>query len=307
MENIVTITLNPSIDKSTSVPSLAPEKKLRCTPPEFEPGGGGINVSRAIKKIGGLSTAIFLSGGYSGKFLESLIKNEGIDSKVISISSHTRENMVVLSEADNLQYRFTMPGPYVQENEWRECLATLQRGDGYKYVVISGSNAPGVPVDFFSKAAEITKQKNARLIVDTSEQGLEHALNAGVYLAKPNLGELSSLSGVEELDAVTVVKAARSIIDKGKCEVMVVSMGASGAMLITTNEAYHQAAPAVKKKSTVGAGDSMLAGILIALSKGWHWKNVLQYGVACGTAATMNAGTGLCRKEDVEKIYSFFH
>lgn len=306
MEKIVTITLNPVIDKSTTIFSLIPEKKLRCSKPVFEPGGGGINVSRAIKKLGGSSTTIFLTGGYSGKFFETLIQQEQINSIVIPISEHTRENLIVLDESANLQYRFGMPGPGVREEEWRACLDILQQNSGYEYVVISGSNAPGVSTHFFAEAAQIVKQKNAKLIVDTSGDSLQNALNYGIFLAKPNLGELSSLCGVKELDAETVAEAARYIINKGSCEVMVVSMGASGAMLITATEEHHATPPAVKRKSTVGAGDSMLAGMLIALFKSWPWKNILQYGVACGTAATMNAGTELCKKEDAEKIYSFF-
>jgi 6-phosphofructokinase 2 len=306
MEKVLTITLNPAIDKSTTIATLVPEKKLKCSPPKFEPGGGGVNVSRALKKLGHTSTAMFFAGGYTGKFFETLLQQEAIETLVIPIGSHTRENLVVLDEAANLQYRFGMPGPAIHENEWRECLKKLRNCNGCEYVVISGSNAPGVPLEFYSEAAEIVKQKNAKLIIDTSEKALEHALSTGVFFAKPNLGELSSLSGAKELDAGCVVEAARKIINKGNCEVMVVSMGPAGAMLVTANEHYHEAAPAVKIKSTVGAGDSMLAGIIIALQKKWPWKNVLRYGVAAGTAATMNAGTELCKKEDVEKIYSFF-
>lgn len=305
MEKIITITLNPAIDKSTSIFSLIPEKKLRCSPPNFEPGGGGINVSRAIKKLGGSSTAIFLSGGYSGKFFETLIQQEGVDALAIPTLGHTRENLIVFDESANLQYRFGMPGSIVHENEWRNCLDILKQNNGYEYVVISGSNAPGIPADFYSMAAEIIQQKKAKLVVDTSGEALHHALDSGVFLAKPNLGELSNLCGVAELDAGAVVEAARSIINKGSCAVMVVSMGAAGAMLITATEQYHVAAPPVKRKSTVGAGDSMVAGIMVALSANMPWKNILQYGVASGTAATINAGTALCSKEDVEKIYAF--
>ena len=304
MEKIITITLNPAIDKSTNIFALVPEKKLRCSQPTFEPGGGGINVSRAIKKLGGSSTALFLSGGYSGKFFETLIQQEAIDAIVIPTQSHTRENLIIFDESANLQYRFGMPGSMVHENEWRACLNILQQNNGYEYVVISGSNAPGIPVDFYSLAALIVKQKNAKLVVDTSGDALRHALDCGVFLAKPNLGELSNLCGVAELDAGSVVEAARGIINKGSCSVMVVSMGAAGAMLITATEHYHVAAPPVKRKSTVGAGDSMVAGIMVALQAGLPWKNVLQYGVASGTAATINAGTALCSKEDVERIYA---
>lgn len=306
MEKVLTITLNPAIDKSTTIPSLVSEKKLRCTAPKFEPGGGGVNVSRALKKLGYNSTAMFLAGGYSGKFFEMLLQQEEIETMVIPIAAHTRENLIVLDEASNRQYRFGMPGPAIQETEWRECLRKLSSCNGCEYVVISGSNPHGVPLEFYSEAAEIVKQKNARLIIDTSEDALKHALSTGVFLAKPNLGELSSLSGAKELDAGSVAGAARAFIKKGACEVMVVSMGASGAMLVTANEQYHEAAPAVKIKSTVGAGDSMLAGIIVALQNNWDWRNVLRYGVASGTAATMNAGTELCNKKDVEKIFAFF-
>jgi 6-phosphofructokinase 2 len=305
MEKIITITLNPAIDKSTTAPFIAPEKKIRCASPKFEPGGGGINVSRALKKLGGISTAIFLAGGHTGKFLESLVKQEGIDCLVIPFNGYTRENLIVMDESNDQQYRFGMPGPTVQEKEWRECLNLLKTSD-YEYAVISGSNPSGVPPDFYSEAAEIIKHRNAKFIADTSGETLRHALRAGVYLAKPNIGELSSLAGVKELDSGSIVEAARYVISNGKCEVMVVSMGPSGAMLITATEKYYEAAPAIKKKSTVGAGDSMVAGVLWAISEKWAWKEVLRYGIACGTAATINAGTALCAKEDVEKIYSFF-
>jgi 6-phosphofructokinase 2 len=196
-----------------------------------------------------------------------------------------------------------MPGARVQEKEWRECLNLLKENSGYNYAVISGSNAPGVPVDFYIEAAEIIKQKSARLIMDTSGDALKNALENGVFLIKPNLGELSSLYGVEELHPHEVIEAARSFIARGSCEVMVVSMGAGGALLVTKNEHHYVVAPAIKRKSTVGAGDSMVAGILMALNYQWNWKQVLQYGVAAGTAATMNAGTELCKKQDTDRIY----
>lgn len=304
MEKILTITLNPAIDKSTSIKAMVPEKKLRCAQPIFEPGGGGINVSRAIRKLGGTSTALFLSGGRTGAFLETLVGQEKIDAIAIPFNGYTRENLTVFDESAGMQYRFGMPGPALNDHEWHACLNILEQTSGYEYVVISGSNPLGVTPDFYSSAAQIVKSKNARLVIDTSGEALAHALDFGVFLAKPNLGELSALCGIAGLDESTVADAARSIIAKGSCEVMVVSMGASGAMLITANEQYHLAAPPIKIKSTVGAGDSMVAGIMVAILKGWPWKNVLQYGVASGTAATLNPGTALCSIDDVERIYS---
>lgn len=301
----MTLTLNPAIDKSTTVKSIVPDKKLRCAQPKFEPGGGGVNVSRAIKKLEGTSTAIYLAGGYSGKFYEQLLAREDIESCVITTEGHTRENMIVVDELANLQYRFGMPGPMVNENEWKKCIEILERSVGIKFIVASGSLPEGVPVDFFARLAACAKKINAKLILDTSGDPLKQAVDDGVFMIKPNLGELSSLSGVEELHEEDAIKAAKEIINQGGCEVMVISQGQSGAMLITKNEVLHSPAPTVKKKSTVGAGDSMVAGMVLAMSKDWPWIDVLKYGIATGTATTMNTGTELCKKEDVERLYNW--
>jgi 6-phosphofructokinase 2 len=307
MEKVLTITLNPAIDKSTTIPALLPGKKLRATTPKFEPGGGGVNVSRVLKKFGYPSTAMFLAGGPTGNFFNTLVEKEGIETIVVPFSGFTRENLIVHDLSSDLQYRFGMPGPTIQENDWRECLRRLKDTDGFTYFVISGSNPSGVSLDFYSDAAEIVKEKKGKLIIDTSGDALKHALSTGIFLAKPNIGELSSLAGVKELDELSALDAAKKIINTGHCEVLVVSMGPAGATLVTADEQYHEAAPAIKIKSTVGAGDSMVAGIIMALQQHQPWKNVLRYGVAAGTAATMNAGSELCSKENVEKIYSFFH
>jgi 6-phosphofructokinase 2 len=303
MEKIVTLTLNPAIDKSTTVKAIAPDKKLRCSIPRFEPGGGGVNVSRAIKKLGGNSTAIYLAGGYSGNFYEDLLKQEGVQSCVIPIKGHTRENLIVVDESSNLQYRFGMPGPEVKEDEWLSVIKIIEEAAGVEYIVASGSLPDGVPVDFFARLAAAANNINAKLILDTSGEPLRNAVDDGVFMIKPNLGELSFLHGTEELHETDAIDAAKDIINKGGCQVMVISKGASGALLVTKNEVISSPSPTVKKRSTVGAGDSMVAGMVLALSYGWPWRDVLRYGIATGTATTINPGTELCKKEDVEKLY----
>ena len=305
MEKIVTITLNPSIDKSTSVKAIVPEKKLRCAEPKFEPGGGGVNVSRAIKKLGGNSTAVYFAGGYSGKFFTSLLEQEGIDSLVVPIEHTTRENMIVVDDSNNLQYRFGMPGPTVKPEELELFFELLANMKEVEYIIVSGSLPEGVDDDFFSKLVAICTQIKARLIVDTSGEPLRKAINEGVFMIKPNLGELSMLNGVEELDDADVVASARSIIDKGGAEVIVVSMGAAGATLVTRDEVFYCPSPTVRKKSTVGAGDTMVAGMVLAMCDKYSLQDVLRYGVAAGTATTMNAGTELCKKNDVERLFSY--
>jgi 6-phosphofructokinase 2 len=303
MSSILTVTLNPAIDKSTTVPELLPEKKMQCSPPLFEPGGGGVNVARAIKKLGGNATAVYLAGGYTGKFFTALLSREEIASVIIEIEQHTRENLIVFDAATNLQYRFGMPGPQIKEQEWQEVLKVIDTINYKQFIVVSGSAPSGVPLDIFAKIAAIAKTKKAKCIIDTSGEALQYAAAEGVYLLKPNMGELASLVGVNKLSSHMVKAAARDLIDKGKCEVAVVSMGAEGAMVATKDFELQVKPPPVKIKSTVGAGDSMVAGIVYSLAAGKSIEQSIKYGVACGTAATLNPGTALCKPEDAERLY----
>ncbi|MBB1287196.1 1-phosphofructokinase family hexose kinase [Flavisolibacter sp. BT320] len=303
MTNIVTLTFNPCIDKNTTVHGIVPEKKLRCAKAQYGPGGGGINVSRALMNLGQLSTAIFPIGGYSGKFLLHLMTLENIPFRTIETATHTRENFIVLDTASNLQYRFGMPGNHIEEGEWKALLSELEKSEA-DYIVASGSLLPGMPADIVAQVAAIAKNIGARLVLDTSGEALKKALDVGVYLLKPNLGELSSLVGQEFLEPDKVDSLAREIISRGQCEVMVISMGGEGAKLITLHESYHVVSPDVEEVSTLGAGDSMVAGMVLALSQNKPLKEVLQMGVACGTAATITHGSELCRKEDVKNLFN---
>jgi len=304
MSSIVTITLNPAIDKSTTVSELVPDKKMKCSTPLFQPGGGGVNVARAIKKLGGNAQAIYMAGGYTGKFFTQLLTDEEVKSSVIEIGSHTRENLIVVDESNNRQYRFGMPGPLITEQECTELLSMLEKLEDVSYIVASGTVPVGVPDDIFARISTIAKTKNAKFIVDTSGESLRHAINEGVFLVKPNLAELSSLAGKEWIDIDEVETVAKQIINEKKCEVIVVSMGEAGALLVTATETTKITPPVVERKSTVGAGDSMVAGIVLSLSKGWAIQTATQYGVACGTAATMNPGTELCHLEDAEALFT---
>jgi 6-phosphofructokinase 2 len=302
MPKIITVTFNPTIDKSTSIAALMPEKKLRCSEPRFEPGGGGINVARAIKKLGGEALAVYPAGGYSGKFLNELMRREGVTVHSVETKSHTRENLIVFDRSTSLQYRFGMPGSQVLEEEWRQLLTDIENS-GAEYIIASGSLPPGMPDDIFGWIAEIAKRINAKLVVDTSGEALKKAVDKGVFLLKPNLGELSSLVGKEEVSHESVDEIAKEIISRNCCQAIIVSLGSAGARLITKDEVIQVIPPVVKRMSTVGAGDSMVAGIILSLSRGMALKEAMKYGVACGTAATLNPGTELCKLEDVEKLY----
>jgi 6-phosphofructokinase 2 len=304
MQKIITLTLNPALDKTIAVPKLVPDKKLRSTSAKVEPGGGGINVSRAIQKLGGSSEAVYLSGGFTGQQFEELLKTEHVISIALPVKEDTRENFVVVDESANLQYRFGMEGATVTEEEWRQSLQYISEQNEIAYIIASGSLPPGVPPDIFAQLAVIAKQKNARLMVDTSGEALKHAVTEGLYLIKPNLDELSALCGKEKISKDEIVAAARKIIQAGGCEVMVVSMGKEGAMLVTKEKQLQVTPPDVTVHSTVGAGDSMVGGMVLALVKGWSLEDMLYYGIAAGTSATMNSGTELCKKDDTERLFA---
>lgn len=302
---IVTLTLNPAVDKSTEIKQLVPEKKMRCAPMLVDAGGGGINVSKAIRELGGKSIAVFPCGGINGKLLTDLVNNEDVTAQAIEIREETRESFVVNELQSNKQFRFVMPGPSlsaVELNKIRQAIISLDKAS---FLVCSGSLPPGVSPEFLGELAEITKQRGVRFIVDTSGPPLKAALEKGVYLLKPNLTELCSLVGKDYLEISEIEEAAMQIINSNNCQVMVVSMGASGAMLVTKNEVKQLKAPTVKKQTTVGAGDSMVAGIVWSIHQGRSLLEAVRFGIACGSAATINKGTQLFKKEDALRFYEW--
>lgn len=301
MAKMVTLTLNPALDKSTEVDRMIPEHKLRCTAVQMDAGGGGINVSKAIQKLGGESVAVFPWGGHNGRIMCSLLQERGIQMMPLEVNAETRENLAVRETSTNAQYRLTTPGGELNEQQADRCLEMIRTLQP-EFLVASGSLPPGLPATYYEKVAAFAKEIKAKLILDTSGQPLVAAADEGVYLLKPNLAELSMLAGVSVLEINQVDDAALDIIRGGKCDIVVVSLGAQGALLVTRQGVEHVPAPLVKKQSTVGAGDSMVAGMIWALSEGKTFKQMAQIGVACGSAATINTGTELFHTDDVYRL-----
>jgi 6-phosphofructokinase 2 len=304
MKSIVSITLNPAIDKSASVDHVVAERKLYCKPPRFEPGGGGVNVCRAIKKLGGKSQLLYPAGGMTGQRLQELLDEEGLDHRPFPIAGMIRESLVILDESTGQQYRFGMPGPELKKNEWELFLVELAAIDpAPDYVVASGSLPPGVPADFYAQVARIGKKRGAKTIVDVSGQALTEALAEGVFLIKPNVREFRELVG-EEIKEESQIKAeAQKMVRSGRCEVLVISLGAAGALVVSEEFAERILPPTVPIVSKVGAGDSMVAGIVLSLARGNTLRESILFGVATGSAAVMTPGSELCRREDAERLY----
>ncbi|WP_367640730.1 1-phosphofructokinase family hexose kinase [Microbacterium sp. SYP-A9085] len=301
---ILTLTMNPALDLSTSVPRVAPEEKLRCAPARFDPGGGGVNVSRAIRSLGGDSRAIYPLGGPTGEAFRRLAADEGLTGEVVTIAESTRENLAVTDASTGQQFRFVLPGPQLSESEWRACLSAvvdnLPRGG---YLVASGSLPPGVPEDFYGVLARTIAGADVRLVIDAAGPALAHALDEGVFLIKPSRDEFAELIGDgPEMTDEQRLDGADGIIRAGRAEVVALTMGAEGALLVSAAGAIRLPTPAVPVASAVGAGDAFLAGVVLRLAEGRSLADAFRTAVAAGSATAMIPGTGLCRVEDVARL-----
>lgn len=303
MTDIVTITPNPAVDLSTAVEKIVPVYKLRGAWQRRDPGGGGINVARVIKRLGGNVSAIYPVGGATGNWLRKLVEQEGVASQTIAIADETREDFFVSEVSTGQQYRFILPGPNLAESEWRECLNLLSRTEPFpRFVVASGSLPGGVPDDFYARAARITKQRGARMILDTSGPALTAAVAEGVYLIKPNLREMHELTHTETPDAVEWESAAKTIVQSGKVAMIALTMGHLGAVLMTRDRVLRAPPLAITPLSAVGAGDSFLGALVHRLAFGGDLDDAFRLAVAAGAAALLNPGTGLCLPSEVKRL-----
>jgi len=301
---VVTLTVNPAIDIAASVDRVVPLHKLRCTSVRRDPGGGGINVARVVRRLGADVLAIYPAGGSLGQLLRRLLDGEDVRSAVVDVSHETREDFTVTEAHFGQHYRFALPGAPLTENEWGACLDTLSAMTGAPgFVVGSGSLPPGVPEDFYARLADVAASKTARMVLDTGGRPLAAALQHGVYLVKPNMRELQELVQRELCNAADWLKAARSLIERGSAEVVALTLGHQGALLVTADTAVRARAPDVRPVSAVGAGDSFLGAMVWGLASGADVVQAFRYGVAAGSAAVLNSGTELSRPEDVGRLY----
>lgn len=300
LPSVLGLTMNPSVDLATETERVVPTHKLRCTDTLHDAGGGGINVARVLTGLGGQCSALCPTGGSSGAWLQRRMAEEGMHGIFLPIAGETRVSFTVHEHSSGAEYRFVMPGPHLSHDEWQACLLHLQ--DMPRWLVASGSLPPGVPTDFYAQLARLCRARGARLVLDTSGPALVAALAEGVYLVKPNLRELSELCG-QPLDTPEQWQAAaQALVNSGQAEVVALTLGHLGALLVTRTGAWHADPLDIPVASAVGAGDSFVGGLVWALQQSLPLDVAFRWAVAAGSAALLKAGTGLADPAQVRTL-----
>jgi 6-phosphofructokinase 2 len=299
---VLTLTPNSSIDIWTTTPQVKSGIKLRCTVPRYDPGGGGVNVSRVLHRLGAQTLALFTAGGSSGDELAAMLEAEGVPAERQHIAGQTRQSLHVLGEESGQLFRFVMPGPVLTEAEGNALLERLEhlaRPGGL--IVGSGSLPPGLGEAFWARTATLAQKLDCRFLLD-SAHGVKEALGTGLYLLRQNLNELGTVVGRDVSWPDEAAAWSREQIARGTCEVVVVTSGANGALLVTKNERVRLTPPNVPIKSGVGAGDSFMGGLSLSLARGEAPREALRLAVATAAATMITPATQLCRQEDVDIV-----
>ncbi|ASL15159.1 1-phosphofructokinase family hexose kinase [Mycobacterium intracellulare] len=302
---LVTLTMNPALDITTSIDLVRPTDKMRCETTCYDPGGGGINVARVGHVLGVSVSAVFTVGGPTGALVASLVRDEGVPCRQIEIAAPTRESFTVNENSSGQQYRFVLPGPLLSFPEQSRCLDRLwAEAQGADFVVASGSLPPGVPPDYYQRVADICRDVDCRLVLDTSGGGLRH-ISSGVFLLKASVRELGECVGRPLATEQEQLAAAHALIENGCAQVVLVSLGSRGALLATQHAS--QRFPAIPLRgggSGVGAGDAMVAAITAGLIRGWPLVKSVRLGIAAGAAMSMTPGTEVCSRAAVERLFA---
>ena len=303
MDSIVTLTMNPALDITTDTDVVRPTEKVRCAGVRYDPGGGGVNVAQVAHNLGASVTAVFPTGGATGDVYGNLLKARGLAFHRVEIAGSTRESFTINEISTGLQYRFVLPGPALSFAEFQQCLVELRHlATSAKFVVASGSLPPGAPNNFYQQVALICGDLGARLILDTSGSCLSH-LTSGVFLLKASVRELRECVGRELVTESEQIAAAHEIVDCGRAEAVVVSLGSDGALLATSTESKRFSAIPVRGVSGVGAGDAMTSAIAVGLSRGWPLSESVRFGIAAGAAMVLTPGTASCTRTEAERLF----
>jgi len=302
--SIVTLTMNTALDVAADADEVVPTEKVRCRAVRYDAGGGGVNVARFARVLGATVSAVFTAGGSTGSRVIDMVEAAGVPGVPVPIEGATRESFTVNERATGKQYRFVLPGPVLSPGEEARCLEALrQAAYSAQFVVASGSLPPGVPLDFYQRVADMCREAGALLILDTSGGGLSH-ITSGVYLLKPSVRELRECVGRPLPTEAEQRAAAHELIDRGIARIVVVSLGAQGALLAASSHSERFPALPVAAVSGIGAGDAMVAGITVGLAEGWTLDRAVRYGIAAATAKLQTPATSVFDRADVEHHFA---
>lgn len=309
--HILTITLNPTVDFCTTSPEITAGPKLRCTEPQIDPGGGGINVARAVKLLGGQATALVAIGGATGAHLLQLLALEGVPTVAFQGPGETRQSMSVIDQTNGNQFRFVMPGPAWEDTDVPRALASVDQATSEDtLVVLSGSQPPGVAKDFPSILSEHVAGRDARLIVDISGPALFHLAERrreSLYVLRMNGEEGEELAGRQLTTREDTAAFARDLVSRGVARIVIVARGADGSVMATEDGAWHGVSPPAPVISKVGAGDSFVGGFTFSLARQFPVQDCLRWGVAAASAATMTEATRLCDPDVTKEQFEACH
>lgn len=288
---IYTLTLNPAVDRELTVAEIEYDSVLRATQFQVDYGGKGFNVSRMLKSLGGESVALGFAGGRSGELLRDGLHTLGIHTDFVWVSGETRTNISIVTQAHGHYIKVNEPGPTISSGEQQALVEKVRElarpGDWW---VLAGSLPPGVSERLYAEMITILHEGGAKAILDTNGKGLEYACRAAPYLVKPNDFEAHQLTGLP-VDTVTEIAAAAAAVQRLGATCVVVSLGKEGALCVDAKRAWKATSPVIEEKNPIGAGDSMVGGIVWGLSKRLPLQEALRWGVACGAATASMSGT----------------
>ena len=299
---IGTVTLNPSIDQYVIVDKVIRGDTVRAKKVRKDPGGKGINVSRVIVRLGGETKAFGFSGGNTGRMLKDFLDKEKVPHDFVNIREDTRINIFVREkEIDHLS-RISVPGPEVSKKELESFLDKFSTVSPFPEIWVMGGSLPkGVLPTIYRKLIHIAERRGSKCILDTDGEALKLGIEASPYMIKPNQFELQRLLKREIKNESQLIASAQELIQRG-VEVVVISRGEHGVLVMTKDQVFKAMHPKVKVRSIVGAGDSMLGAIAWSLAQGNSLEEAVCWGVAAGTASVLTPGTELALKKDVERI-----
>jgi 1-phosphofructokinase family hexose kinase len=299
---IYTITLNPTLDITYILERIDFGVSVRALEVVKTPGGKGINVSRALRAMGTDSVAMGMIGGYTGEEVLDLLHQEGLILQIIRIKNETRTNVIILGRDDEKELVIRAAGPPVEKTETESISRLiLSEAQSPEIVVLSGSLPPGVSKDIYRSLIQAGGERGSRMILDSEGEPLRLGIEAAPYLIKPNQSELEELVGRELTTDDEIVGSCRELNERG-IWMVVVSLGGDGAIMVTRDEAWRGYVPPIED-DTVGAGDSMVAGLVLGIVQYQSIDMIFKIGLACGVSAVMNAGPKLAAPATYEKAF----